>query len=321
MSLLAVPGSLLWNRTTGLSKAYFVLLSSEHAALVLEVLCKKIDGKPYVSIKEPMSWKQISITEPEEWFAQDLDVMPPALTASCWPSLPGGWRIGLMPLEDSPYSVLKFCAKMGLSTMTTPMMNRLYKFLEVPHLGRMPTTEHSLAQALISFIFPKASDEEVKAMVKKRYEKKQMPYETTLEADEVEHVAEEFDLDEEAVQKVFHELTQAKAAKTSKGSAASSSGGGGKSSAKPVKKHIDIDEVLTQEAAKKLIPDVKNCRITKDTTLHMRWAATYPRPVPPTTVTKALGTSSDKAALLFVLKQLWVWHMEATGEACPFELC
>ena len=52
----------------------------------------------------------------------------------------------------------------------------------------------------------------------------------------------------------------------------------------------------------------------------MRWKGEYPRAPPPlaTFVTQSFGVSSDRDALIHVLRTLWTWHTDLTGEGCPF---
>ena len=93
-----------------------------------------------------------------------------------------------------------------------------------------------------------------------------------------------------------------------------------KKPAKPSLLKVDLDDRLTIEQVRALIPQVTGCTIDKDTSFHNRWKGKYPRAPEkfPKIATQAFSISSDTDALRYVVAQLWKWHQEETGEQCPF---
>lgn len=63
--------------------------------------------------------------------------------------------------------------------------------------------------------------------------------------------------------------------------------------------------------------------LSRDDRRFSRWSGSYPtRAQPPIYVTKAWGGQTGlnlEGALIHVLRTLWLWHEEATGEPCPYQ--
>lgn len=83
------------------------------------------------------------------------------------------------------------------------------------------------------------------------------------------------------------------------------------------------DEDIELVQARLFLPRRKGVGLTKDTRRFSRWSGVYPRQVPPTHCTRSWGPMTGQtvaSALRVVLRQLWSWHTEETGEQCPHDL-
>ena len=105
-----------------------------------------------------------------------------------------------------------------------------------------------------------------------------------------------------------------------KGGGGGGGGGGLRAPQKPLLTPVPIRNDLTVAWANRYIPFVKEVQLIKDLSFHYRWQGVYPSEPPLTRYCgQGSNVSSGRDALVYVLRQLWKWHEEATGESCPFD--
>ena len=151
LSLLAVPGPLVWHRDSGLSSSIWATSVSESCVLGIRCAPRKSSGVHFVelSVDPENLWAQVVVTSYEGWFAQEVELAP---LAHAKEMLGVDVSIGFLCIAP-PTSLLKFSADLGFSCMTVPVLTRLYTHLRAPHTGPTPTIEYSIAMELEKFVF------------------------------------------------------------------------------------------------------------------------------------------------------------------------
>lgn len=82
------------------------------------------------------------------------------------------------------------------------------------------------------------------------------------------------------------------------------------------------DEDIDIATARQWLLERRGVSLNKGVKRCSRWSASFPRPMPPTHCTKSWGPNSGHtvgSALSVVLRQIWSWHSEETGQPCPYE--
>ncbi len=89
-----------------------------------------------------------------------------------------------------------------------------------------------------------------------------------------------------------------------------------------IRKPVDPSMSYTLAEARKMIPQVRGCKLDLDQKRFHRWKLYYPRRTWPKNKTQAYGDGTglnETEALIACLKQGWAWHLEATGKECPYD--
>ena len=76
LSLLATPGTLLWKREDGVAGAWLVLQSYEYGIHVMKVAAKRLtNGVCWIELSQDKRdwWQQITISDANGWWTQDLE--------------------------------------------------------------------------------------------------------------------------------------------------------------------------------------------------------------------------------------------------------
>ena len=331
LSLLACKGSMIFNETVDAGTKYWVGTSSENCVMGLQVTEMHHGDTSFLRIAtdEKDWWKQLNITSVGGWLAQDIKAVPPNISRKkIPPSLAPG--ITLMPL-GRPIGIAEFAAREGFRGITVANLKKLFTELQVPVIGKRPTTEAAVVRELIEFLHPDATEEETKAMCLKRHTESQQWIESITDAQDMDAVAEcmdegEADEIEQTAQTLERKRSAAAKAKSnpkpntssnsssSRGPAASS---GNPNAAAAARREVNFEGMSATEA-RSLIPQVKGCKLSMDP--HQgRWQGWYPKTFPPYSVSQAVSIDGPEQALRYVVRTLWTWHQAAGNPGPDFD--
>lgn len=322
---MLVPEGVLLANTDDLQSMVYVLGTTSHGLLGWRCRARRATDDDiditfdFESPKEKWSFMTVHEGNLESFRCSAVKTFCPAVARSMLGNRRQHNGIHMITTKQSGGApLLQFSARTGLRGLTVALLKRLYTYLEVPHKGAMPSTEYTLAFALIKHILPSLDNEQVKSIVALRGAVRKPAVEATICEGDIEDVAQDFGSDEEAV--VKKDLKVIAAGKKSPGGAGGvATRSARKEPAKPVQKQLTIEGVLSAEAAKEYLPDVPGCRIWKDTKLHMRWSVAYPKQDPPRSASKAIGVLGDRQAMEYCLRWAWAEHTAATGQPCPWQ--
>lgn len=325
LSLLVPDGILVASKKEGVELMTYTLGSTVHGALGWRCTGHRVGSQAVIvqlrssSTSNECAWRHILVTKSnlDDWVCTGLEVVSPAFGPCRWPD--GAIEKGIHLLVDkSPRtSLLRFAAATGFRTLTVALMKKLYKLLAVPHKGAMPSTEMTVAFALVRHCMPEKTPDEVKAIVGRRFSSRPPPIEATITAEDLPMVVKDFgEEDEKAVKNDLKLIEKLKGGGASTVPAKT----GRAMPAKPVQKDLIVEGQLSSEHARQYLPDVRGCTIHKDVRLHMRWCATYPKKLPPRSATNAFGVMGDREAMMYCLRWVWQEHTAATAEECPYNL-
>ena len=254
-----------------------------------------------------------------------------------------------------PETLLRVAARHAFRNLQVPHLKMLWAMVKVPGAtSRVATTEAKLVLGLMKHVLPGLLPGEYDAIAASRHmtsgvedtwsglltEENVEILRESMDSCEAAEFAEEF---KKARKKSKPFETASASASTATVAAASSgtglpgtsssSGGTGSSGdggavVVPARPNLKVptlvvgDPHLTIEQARALIPQIAGCTLHLEETWHVRWKAVYPRDVLPKTVSRSFGgvtEFSSEEALNFIVRIVWGWHFECTGEPCPFE--
>lgn len=342
---LFVVGSCVQHTPSG--NHYLVVSSSAFGALLwkatVEPFRRYIGGGGRclrLSLRGSGDWQWAHIGDHLSWRAMVVQPLTPLALSAIGP-VTGGFGL-LLALLEAPVSIVHFKAKLCFENMAMKGLEKLYVNLQVP--GKRPRTEARLLQALLEFVLPGVDEKGLRDILQLRGK----TYEESLlfEADNLEDVSDlmdDMDLKEAKEQRKQH-VTKKAAQQAKKGDSeaipapqappapagghsSSSSSSGQPAPHASRRKQIPPDlsaHSSTPAELKRLLPNIPGVSLTRDTRLHFRWVAKYPRHAPPYSNSKAFGkfgTEQDQQeALKVVLRWVWSEHTEATGESCPWDI-
>lgn len=334
LSILAQRKTLLVKRNGQHAESTLVCGSSHFGVIGMQVTVKVV-GRHRVMMLDSKSqtqvaWRQLSITQLDDWHSFGLKFMPPA----CAKRLVGDGEFnpaGLVAIVDTSAesTLVKFAAKRGVRGLSVSRLKDPIGELSIGCDRVSALNELQAMTVLLGHLFDGITKEEVQAILQQRWQKRQVPYRSEINSETLaelraelpdEDVAEaENDLKAHA--KVAAPTAAPSSAKRSaaKASAAQTQGGRGgrKVPAKPKKPDIHAEEVGA-ESARAYLPAVKGCGIHKEV-FHQRWKVQYPRNRPPFSSSQVFVVGMRKS-LLHCLRWAWDAHLESTGEPCPWDL-
>ena len=163
LSLLAQPGTLLFERELGLKSAVYVLGASDKAVVGLAVKAKVHGGQRYLEmasapIGEPI-WKYVFINDlTKNYLVQETRCIPPA---SCKAQRTDGDPLGVLigVPGDAVVPMLKYAAGFAFRGMTCEFMKKLVHELHVD-VHPIPTLEKELTLCLLRACKPGLSEAE-----------------------------------------------------------------------------------------------------------------------------------------------------------------
>ena len=327
LSLLAVPGSLLYKEKCAPSEVYYVVDSFAEGVIVWHVMPYVHGGKRRISFIGPTSkprWSYIHITELDGWKCERISAIPPCRSSSKMPDgSPKEITVGVP--ENNSFTILRFSGLNCFQGMTVPDMKELVKYLAVP-VSRMPTLEKDLAKTLLDYLFPEKDDEQIASLMELRSYKKHVRFSSILEADGLERlVADIVDPDESkemiASAKAYaKECDSMKVAAAAKAKAKPKAKSASKATTK-AKKLATKDMVAVASAQKYLPPLASLCM---EDVWHLRWKVSFPTEMPPHSTSRCFAENDEEAkrsALRFCLRWVWDQHLKLNpSDSCPWDL-
>jgi hypothetical protein len=348
LSTLCTVGSVIWNRKSGVST--FVAHVSVYGVLGLALKAEKVGDEQTIPLEFSGSvqrqWVFVVLDDHADWFVRDVEFMTPGAATHFVQTVVGGAGIALPFLRVCPGAdplVLHACNNGFRNILATNLLKLHTRLMiPVPEGSSRPTNEKSCMMALIRYLRPDISDDDLKVLLAKRFSK---PEEVSmLLADEehkklIEDVVDEveaFKVNEE-IDKVVSGIEQAskhaasclpgsgKAASSQpaqpSSTAASSSAGPptGPGRAAPAQKqpgeHTYMPRI-DRDALRFLLPSLPGCSMTPETEWHLRWRVTYPGVKATSLVFH--DEESEIAAVACLLDWAWEEHTKATGAVSPF---
>lgn len=285
-------------------------------------LTKKVGGETL--------WKFVCIADYVDFEACQCEAKCPADVAKHHPGIAENYKGVVIMMLGKPETLLCASARLGFRGLHVQHLQKLLAKLGRP-AGARPTTEKPLVEACVRIVFPFATGDFVKECWLARG--KRATCESLLTTDgNLEKLEHSLDGDDHVELK--QTVVRAKRVKAeAQVAAAAPEVESSEVLALPIadlaavaKKSSDrrpfpfLDEWDVGEA-RTYLPCVAKCYLAKDVKRFLRWSGNYPKP-PPFCVTKSWGPHtglSQHEALVWVLRRLWGWHTEATGEACTID--
>ena len=257
-------------------------------------------------------------------YQQEIEMLPPHALA----------RDNLARLSSIQLRLVGKCARLrrfsgqtghkGLSSLE--LLKKYWRYLEIPADAGIPSDEYGLGMGVYKVTYPELEEPDHEDMLMHRCAKgKTFKHESVLENskdldDLVDHDLsgdERTDIKDTIAKHLAQKKLEHLEAKV--GVAVALGAQKKKSKAKPPLYDMAA-ELVTTEYALTLFPKRPGLRLRKDTELHMRWHAYYPRVEWPRYSTKVFRGLGEKGALLHVLREVWGWHTALTREECPWDL-
>eukprot|EP00971_Amphidinium_carterae_P112850 2234813-Amphidinium_carterae.2 len=291
-SLLCVPGTMIRHREKNIG------------GLVVKV-------SPYGVI----TWQFLAITEPSEWQALSVRLVPPRIVKrNPYTNQPVHTHMALE--ADGPrMSALQMSALHCFPGLTTIWLRKL---LLSPSVGvaKAPRLEKECLDTLLRHCLPKHRDEDLAQILQQRGS-----YHTTkpesCEADAT--AAGEFEgvLDEDDMVMLRTALRKQREQTAVKSAVLVKSASSKRLPLPPVPEGRTS---YSLEVLRTLIPQVEGCKITVETHWHTRYRGHYAQGNPRST-SKCWGEKvTEKEAALHVVRWLWSRHAHFTGEQVPYDL-
>lgn len=237
--------------------------------------------------------------------------------------------------RDEPKDVLRTAAMEGFKSMSVAHMSKMMSVLGMSFpANRRPTKGIDILRALIKEVDPDITEQGLaRAMAARDKELVDSSFSLLSDPanmDKIYHGVDEDDL--ATIKKSVKKAVEKKAVLTSSATPApkprklADDGTPARESARPwvLRPLPPSDEDVTLDEARQYFPKVVGLTIGKDVKRFRRWSCHYPKPTPPTHVTKSWGPCTGLSvgeALKVVVRQAWAWHREqGHNEPCPWDL-
>ena len=191
-----MPGVALFNKSTGLREAVWVIQATEYSVIGVHLIAKVMpNGARFMRLdyeRDPV-WTQIAITDHTDWWVQVLRCVPPVeynVIAGTSPDsrlTTGFWASG------EPMALIAHAAWSCLCNLTTVYLSKLYTLLLVPHKGAKPTREDKLRIEIMLHAVKSMTVGEARLLIASRMKKAAPIFETILEAGDEEVALENYD--------------------------------------------------------------------------------------------------------------------------------
>ena len=311
-----------------------------------------VDDSTYIRLDDDdQALTTMHMIDPAEWLVLDLSPVLPHELAAKFGNEPVPARLQgcTMKVSQAPVPLLTHCARRAFEGLTVALMKDLAIFLKSVK-GRMPTLEADLVRLLVTSVLTTEDPSEIDRICKLRYKKKKksMAFETAINPSNMEDVAEAIEAADlpvvmkEAEKNAADARARSSGSSSRPGSASHVALGPGlghpdslppaepaSSSSRAPARHAPafreprpvIGDEITPEEARMLIPSVTGCNIATHT--GRAWIVKYLQRVtsgPKSHHRTWGGDLSHKEALIQCVIWAWDRHVEAGGEACPWQL-
>ena len=324
LSLLAVPGTLLYNTSLGLASLGCVLDTNRRGVILWNIRPVVAGGQRKLAFDPPVGvdkWRYEHIVKLDDWCCQETENLPPCL---CKELLADGTPRGLTIAIPKPtgMAILKHSAMHAFPKLTVPYLKKLVSFLEVP-CAHMPQVEVELLTLLLNYLLPTLTGPERAEILAKRTLKSKIKFDSILTVAGIEDViaqcADHDDVDAAVAEakKYAHAVEGIKAAAFAKAKAKA------KGAAVKKKKKLAAKDTASVEEARKYLPPRDGCQLYMESEWHLRWKVTYTTVLLPSTTSACFEEGCDESkrnALTHCLRWAWAEHERYSGEACPWDL-
>lgn len=344
LSALAHPGWVLQHLAT--KCVGVVLFSCQFGLLLYCMEMVEVNGRKLwrMAIREESLWTAQHIHNLDEWEALDTVVVAPGESMLEFLASDGAEADPALWVEEvGRRSLLQKSAMNAFMPLQVVAMKKMMRHLGVMKGGRMPTTEKSLATALLFHVFPKLSEKEVHDILALRFSPEVLDKDSlladkdnleaakelfesvdfkkvaqsmkprsaaTASTDHAENVAPEEARkpgEEEAVAEVEAPKVQAK-----------TPGAASNLQRMPLARKPDFGYTVPE--IRSLMPPIPGIRISKSSRWDSRWRASYPSDPPVSTSATFGGCRSEQEAVAAVCSFVWTTHCLAHPEAvCPYD--
>lgn len=313
-----------------------VFCTTQWGCFLWLVAVRAQDGFMYIRPRDENDWRFVCIYDYNRYEAALCRALSPVEVMTRCPLVAKALRSIRIVREGPKDTLLQCAARLGFKGMNSHHLEKMVRLIR-PGLpaSERPNTERAMVDFLVKQVFLGCSSDLLEAAHLARG--KQRPCDSILTTfgnlEALEHSLDEDD-HEEIKRSVKRTAATSAGDRKSAASAdlvqaANSSTDGVAPTARPhvsagcrERRPFSFRDEWSLADAKGLLPQVKGATLAKDPKRFLRWSATYSRPCPPTHVTKSWGPLtglSQHAALAFVMTQVWAWHLEATGQSCPYD--
>lgn len=280
-------------------------------------------------------WTFVPIHDHSHWEAVPCRALAPAEVARRCPNTVLETRSILLVKEGRPESLLRAAARLGFKGMVSHHLEKMLLLHQVcDQRTARCMNEAAMVRRLVEYAFPGSEGAFIESCLACRG--KAPAVESVLMTDgAVEQLVHSLDDDDHeelksSVAKAKPKAKKCGAADVARTQAAAREAHTAASRSDPAPaqtgrqlRTLEFRDEWTLEAAKALCPPVPKLTLGKDTRRFFRWSGYYRKPTPPYHVTKLWGPCtglSQQGALFFVVRQLWAWHKEQSGEDCAWAL-
>ena len=174
LSLLAVPGSIMFKEDLGIKSAKLVLNSSSVGIARYPVIPESVDCQHSfkLDLSEGASWEFGSLTQHtvDEWVVKDVRMTPPAEVKGDGADA-NLLKLRLVVTDDRARGMFRHSALRGFKGFSVSYLKALVKLLAVP-CDAIPTLEMDLVRLLCRCVLPDLDDVQLAECYSERKGKK-----------------------------------------------------------------------------------------------------------------------------------------------------
>ena len=277
LSLLVVPGTLLYNKSLGLPSLGYVLDTNRRGVILWNIMPVVAGGQRKLAFDPPVGvdrWRYEHIVKLDDWCCQEAENLPPCL---CKELLADGTPRGLtiaIP-KATGMAILKHSAMHAFPKLTVPYLKKLVSFLEVP-CDHMPQVEVELLTLLLNYLLPTIIGPERAEILGKRTLNGKTKFDSTLTVAGIEDVIAQCADHDDVDAAVVEAKTYAQAVEGIQAAAFATAKAKAKGAAVKKKKKLAAKDTASVEEARKYLPPRDGCHLYMESEWRLRWKVTYP---------------------------------------------
>jgi hypothetical protein len=323
LSELAVPGSVIIDNVKRL--VGYVIESNQRGVVVWLLSERRISNQRILSFEykgDKADYDYWFPVKPQDYTAAEVEVLPPGACMDIGEDGRGP-GIFLTLKTEKRYRLPVFSAMHGFVGMSVPVLTKFFHEIDCP-VDPCPRLEWPLVTALMTFLLPGASEDDMVMYKSRRHNKPPPLYKSALKDADLEvimsDVMDHNDRHEIATaSEDYRKQIEVEASMAAIIKPAAKA----KGAAKKKKKHGEKDLLLVA-SARAYLPDVVGATLTSETEWHTRFKAEYPTALPPHSFSASYDEDkpeSIKIAMRSCLRWAWTEHLVATpAGVCPWDL-